>query len=58
MEFVSFEDTTAIYEAVFFPQAYRRFCQTLSRSRPYLLTGKVEQSFSVATLSVDGVRLL
>jgi len=47
-----------VNEAVFFPRAYRRFCQTLSRSRPYLLTGKVEQSFSVATLSVDGVRLL
>jgi len=58
MEFISFEDTTAIYEAVFFPRAYRRFCQLLTRSRPYLLSGKVEQSFGVATLNVDTVRLL
>ena len=58
MEFVSFEDTTAIYETVFFPRAYRRFCQILSRSRPYLLSGRVDISFGVATLNVDSVRLL
>jgi error-prone DNA polymerase len=58
MEFVSFEDTTAIYETVFFPRAYRRFCQILSQSRPYVLSGKVEMSFGAASLNVDTVRLL
>ena len=58
MEFVSFEDTTAIYETVFFPQAYRRFCQILSQSRPYVLSGKVEESFGAVSLNVDKVRLL
>jgi len=58
MEFVSFEDTTAIYEAVFFPRAYRRFCQMLTRCRPYVIEGKVEESFGVATINVAEVRLL
>ena len=32
MKFVSFEDTTGLYEAVFFPRAYHRFCHMLSPS--------------------------
>jgi error-prone DNA polymerase len=32
MKFVSFEDTTGLYEAVFFPKAYDRFCHMLSPS--------------------------
>jgi len=55
MEFVSFEDTTAIFDATFFPGAYERFCRKLSRSRPYLLKGKVEEAFGVATLNVEWV---
>jgi error-prone DNA polymerase len=58
MEFISFEDTSALYETVFFPQAYARFCHMLNRSRPYVLTGTVEEEFGVATLTVDSVRLL
>ena len=58
MEFISFEDTSALYETVFFPQAYARFCHMLNRSRPYVLTGVVEEEFGVVTLTVDSVRLL
>jgi error-prone DNA polymerase len=58
MEFISFEDTTALYETVFFPEAYARFCHILNRSRPYVLTGVVEEEFGVSTLTVDSVRLL
>jgi error-prone DNA polymerase len=58
MEFISFEDTTALYETVFFPQAYARFCHMLNRSRPYVLTGEVGEEFGVATLTVDTIRLL
>jgi DNA-directed DNA polymerase III PolC len=55
MEFVTFEDTTAIYDATFFPKAYEKFCRILSRSQPYLLKGKVEMEFGVATLNVEWV---
>ena len=58
MEFISFEDTSALYDTVFFPQAYARFCHILNRSRPYVLTGLVQEEFGVVTLTVDSVRLL
>ena len=58
MEFVSFEDTTGLYDATFFPKAYERFCQKLTRHRPYLLKGKVEQEFGVATLTVEWIDFL
>jgi error-prone DNA polymerase len=58
MEFISFEDTSAFYETTFFPQTYARFCHMLNRSRPYVLTGVVEEDFGAVTLTVDSVRLL
>jgi error-prone DNA polymerase len=58
MEFLSFEDTTAIYETTFFPRAYRRFCSMISRTRPYLLTGRVEENYGVVSLNVDALRPL
>ncbi len=58
MEFISFEDTTSLYETVFFPEAYARFCHILNRSRPYVLTGTVEEEYGVVTLTVDTVRLI
>jgi error-prone DNA polymerase len=58
MKFVSFEDTTGLYEAVFFPKAYHRFCHMLSEMRPYLLKGKVEEDFTAVTLTVDWIEFL
>ncbi len=58
MEFISFEDTSALYETTFFPETYARFCHMLNRSRPYVLTGLVEEDFGAVTLTVDSVRLL
>ncbi|MBM3789031.1 MAG: DNA polymerase III subunit alpha [Acidobacteria bacterium] len=58
MEFISFEDTSALYETTFFPQTYAKFCHILNRSRPYVLTGRVEEDFGAVTLTVDDVRLL
>jgi DNA polymerase III alpha subunit len=55
MEFLTFEDETAIVETTFFPQAYRRFCHIIDRQRPYLLTGKVEEDWGATTLTVDRV---
>jgi error-prone DNA polymerase len=58
MEFISFEDTSALYETTFFPQTYARFCHMLNRSRPYVLSGLVEEDFDAVTLTVDSVRFL
>ena len=58
MKFVSFEDTTGIYEAVFFPKAYNQFCFMLNEMRPYVLKGKVEQDFTALTLTVHWIEFL
>ena len=55
MKFVSFEDTTAIYETVFFPKVYNRFCHMLNAVRPYILKGRVEEAFGAITLNVEWI---
>ncbi|MEA3288003.1 MAG: DNA polymerase III subunit alpha [Candidatus Marinimicrobia bacterium] len=58
MEFISFEDTTAIYETVFFPEVYRKFCRMLSNVRPYLLHGLVEEDYGAISLTVKQIEYL
>ncbi|MEJ2366726.1 MAG: hypothetical protein P8017_19090, partial [Deltaproteobacteria bacterium] len=58
MEFVSFEDETAIFETTFFPKAYQRFCQILDMNRAYLLTGRVQEQYGTVSLNVEDVRRL
>ncbi len=58
MEFISFEDTTAIYETTFFPRPYERFCAMLTTARPFLLKGKVEEDFGAVTMTVEEVAYL
>ena len=53
MEFFTFEDETGIFETVFFPKPFRRFCQDLDMNHAYLLYGLVESEFGVASLSVE-----
>ncbi|GAB1456856.1 hypothetical protein MASR2M48_21640 [Spirochaetota bacterium] len=55
MEFVSFEDETALYEAVLFPQAYARYRPLLFDQQPLLLHGLVEENRGVVTLTVEGM---
>jgi len=58
MEFFCFEDTTALYDATLFPDAYRRFCHLLTSTRPFVLEGRVEEDYGVHSLTVDGVERL
>jgi len=58
MKFISFEDTTGLYEAVLFPAVYHRFCHLLSSSRPYILEGRVEEDFGSISLTVDWIGFL
>jgi error-prone DNA polymerase len=58
MEFLSFEDTTDIYETTFFPRAYDRFCRILTTTKPFVLMGKVEEDYSAITLTVEEARWL
>ena len=58
MEFATFEDTTALYDATLFPDVYRRCCHLLSTDSPYVLRGLVEEHFGVATLTVQDLQCL
>ncbi|GKS57190.1 DNA-directed DNA polymerase [Nitrospira sp.] len=58
MEFATFEDTTALYDATLFPDVYRRSCHLLATDRAYLLRGLVEEQFGVATFTVATLYLL
>lgn len=55
MEFMSFEDTTAIYETTFFPKAYEKYCRLFTHLTPYILTGRVDEDFGAVTLTVEHV---
>ncbi len=52
MEFVSFEDTTALYDATLFPETCRRYGHLLAPDCPYVLQGRVEEEFGAVTLTV------
>lgn len=55
MEFVSFEDTTALYETTFFPRAFDRFSVLLAPTKPFILRGRVEEDFGAVSLTVEEV---
>lgn len=52
MEFVTFEDQTALYDATLFPDVFRRVCPILATNEVYRLEGLVEEEFGVVTLTV------
>jgi error-prone DNA polymerase len=52
MEFVTFEDQSALFDATLFPAVYERFCRKLTQPRPYLVKGRVEEEFGVVTVNV------
>ncbi len=58
MKFISFEDQTGIYETVLFPKIYHRYCHMLNATRPYILKGKVEDSFGAITMTVYWIGFL
>ena len=58
MGFLSFEDTTALYEAVLFPRAWRRLAPWLLTAGPYLLEGVPREEHGVVTVEVQDLRLL
>jgi len=56
MEFVSFEDETAIYETVLFPEEYRSLSRVLDGVRPYVIEGIVEEDQGAVSLTVKSIR--
>lgn len=55
MKFLTLEDTHGAYEAVLFPEAYRRFGHLLAQPGPFLLTGLVQSEHGAYTLSAEAL---
>ncbi|MBN1895083.1 hypothetical protein JW906_11335, partial [bacterium] len=58
MSFISFEDTTALFEAVVFPEPFRKFCAAWTQTRPYILRGLVDEEYGAFTLHVEEMAFL
>ena len=58
MEFATFEDHSALFDATLFPAIYDRFCRLLAQPRPYLIKGLVEEEFGVISLNVKWLGFL
>ncbi len=56
MEFVSFEDETAIFEAVLFPDAYKRFRHLLFEEAPLWVEGLVEKDRGALSLTIESIK--
>ncbi|MFW6138657.1 MAG: DNA polymerase III subunit alpha, partial [Spirochaetota bacterium] len=58
MQFISFEDESAIFETVFFPEVFKKYARCLHQHRPYVLKGVVECEFGAASIQVKEVKPL
>lgn len=58
MEFATFEDQSALFDATLFPAIYDRFCRLLAQPRPYLIKGRVEEEFGVVSVNVNWLGFL
>jgi len=59
MTFVSFEDDTALAEAVLFPQAYQRYGHLLDLDRePLIVEGMVKEEWGVLNVEVSWVGMM
>ncbi|WP_304222641.1 DNA polymerase III subunit alpha [Gracilinema caldarium] len=53
MAFISYEDETALYETVLFPQVYQKYQTMLFDIQPFLLTGIVTQQQGAVSLELE-----
>ncbi len=58
MSFVSFEDETALYETVLFPDRYERYYPILYRAAPLLVHGVVKNDHGALIVEVEHLCLL
>jgi DNA polymerase-3 subunit alpha/error-prone DNA polymerase len=56
MEFVSFEDESALFEAVLFPDAYKRFRHLLFEEVPLWVEGLAEKDRGAVTLTIESIK--
>jgi error-prone DNA polymerase len=55
MEFVTFDDGAGLIETVIFPDVYRKVVSLLFGTGPYVMRGRVEESYGAVTLTVTAL---
>ena len=55
MEFISFEDETALYETTLFPEEYELYRHLLFEQRPLVIRGLVEDDRGAITVSISSI---
>ena len=55
MEFISFEDETALYETTLFPEEYELYRHLLFEQRPLLVRGLVEDDRGAITVTISSI---
>jgi DNA polymerase III alpha subunit len=58
MEFLTFEDQMAMYDATPLPDAYRRYYHLLASENGYVVRGLVEESFGTVTVTITTLESL
>jgi DNA polymerase-3 subunit alpha/error-prone DNA polymerase len=58
MSFLTFEDETALYETVIFPDVYDRYNRLLFDQRPLLVYGRVAEDWGAVSLEVSKIEVL
>ena len=53
MEFVTFEDKSAIFECVMFPKVYQEFGDLLNWEKLFVIRGKVEEAWNTYTITIE-----
>jgi DNA polymerase III alpha subunit len=58
MDFISFEDETALFETIFFPQTHERYRKLLYGQRPLVIYGMVQNSEGALSIEVTSIKTL
>jgi DNA polymerase-3 subunit alpha/error-prone DNA polymerase len=58
MSFLTFEDETALYETVIFPEVYEKYNRLLFDQRPLLVYGRVAEDWGAVSVEVGKVEVL
>jgi DNA polymerase-3 subunit alpha/error-prone DNA polymerase len=58
MDFVSFEDETALYETVLFPKIHERYRKLLYGQRPLVVSGTVHDDQGALHVQVESMRVI
>jgi error-prone DNA polymerase len=53
MEFLTLEDETDIYECVLFPKVFQEFGDILHWETLFIISGTVEESFGVYSVTIE-----